>query len=216
MIATEALDVLEINVGHGLVFLGDFAFNFSISSFQALAPVVSSVVSVSAAFCVDPDGDAVPRNDLDHRRRTVLPGALSSSLPRFWMRGTAAGSHLPQLSEDYMTKLSDGLETRLAELEQRNAALEQKNAALEQRLKELEPKPAPKPTQHRPVTIVSAMPTASADALPDAEQFVELQRIVWRNSRVSRRMANAARRLTNSMRNFSGVSSVSDRWSAGA
>ena len=77
-----------------------------------------------------------------------------------------------------MTKSFDELEARFAALEEKNAALEQKNAALERRLAELEPKPAQKPTQHRPVTIVSVTPTASADALPDAEQFVELQRIV--------------------------------------
>ena len=103
-----------------------------------------------------------------------------------------------------MTKLSDGLETRLAELEQRNAALEQKNAALEQRLTELEPKPAPK----RRSIVPSRSSQRCQPRLPMRclmpNNLSSFSASCWRNSRVWRRMANAARRLTNSMRSFSG------------
>jgi hypothetical protein len=77
-----------------------------------------------------------------------------------------------------MTKSSDGFEARIANLEQRNAEFEQRNAALEQRLAALEPKPAPKPTQHRPVTITHLLPVAAVDAMPNAEEFLQLQQIV--------------------------------------
>ena len=79
-----------------------------------------------------------------------------------------------------------------------------KDCGAEQRLTELEPKPAPKPRQHRPVTIDTVMPIASADALPDAEEFVELQRIVLAKFPRLAPMANAARRRTNFICSFSG------------
>lgn len=67
-------------------------------------------------------------------------------------------------------------DAEIADLKEQVAALQATVARL-QPAAPLEPV-APKPTQHRPVTIVSVTPTASADALPDAEQFVELQSIV--------------------------------------
>src|SRR5689334_14482567 len=74
---------------------------------------------------------------------------------------------------------------RLDALERENAELRSRVVVLAHQLEEhlaqteqaVQPAPAPKPTQHRPVTIVSVTPTASADAMPDSDQFAELQRI---------------------------------------
>jgi hypothetical protein len=68
-------------------------------------------------------------------------------------------------------------DAEIAELKAQVASLQATFAQLQAAT----PQPAaPKPPQResRPVTIVSLTPVASADALPDAEQFVELQRIV--------------------------------------
>ena len=101
-----------------------------------------------------------------HEITTHMPGG-----PVF--RPIAPGTNNKQRVVLEMTKQSEtqNYESRIAELEAQVAALQAAAA----------PKPvAPKPPQreNRPVTIVSLTPVASADAMPDAEQFVELQRIV--------------------------------------